>query len=133
MRSKIEPPVILVAEDDDDLRDFLCSLLALEGYEVVPASNGAEAIEYIDNALLDSCSPALPSVIVTDVRMPGQNGFDVMAYAKFVPTIVVTAFGDAQTHRTARALGSRHVFDKPCDPDALRTAVRTLINRPAHN
>lgn len=121
-------PVILVAEDDEDFRDYVCSQLARDACSVLPVCDGATAMTYIDLALMEPAIGLFPNLIVTDIRMPGCDGFALLAYARFIPTIAMTAFGDAATRATARELGACYFFDKPFDVDALKTAAKELVD-----
>lgn len=127
----IEPtlrhPLIMVAEDDDEFRDYLCTELARDGYGVLPVGDGATAMEVLDMALIEPTAVMYPSLIITDIRMPRSDGFDLLAYSGFIPAIAITAFGDDETHRTARDLGAHFVLDKPFDAGDLRRAVRSLV------
>lgn len=128
--SSVDPrqPLILIAEDDDDFRDYICKILKRGDYAFVPVRDGAEAMNYIDTALLDPSLAQLPDLLITDIRMPRCGGLKVLAYTRFLPTIAMTAFGDSETHAQARRFGATYVFDKPIDVDRLRDAVKTLVH-----
>ena len=125
--TKAERPLVLLAEDDDEIRwalvDFLINLAILFAILVTSVPNGNLLAEALRQLL---AKQLLPDVIVTDHRMPGRLGIDVLAslseHGVAVPVIVITAFG-ADVGEKARALGARAVFQKPFDPDDLRTAV----------
>jgi len=127
-RTEFDSPPVLVVEDDPDYRDLVADALARDGHTVVSASNGAEAMDYIDRSIETPCGRGIPAVVITDIRMPEVGGFDLLAYAGFVPTIVMTAFGTAWTHREARRLGARQVFDKPFNLAELRATVNDLVD-----
>ena len=126
-------PRLLLAEDDFEMRRFLSAALRRDGYEVVEAASGAQ--------LLDSIGPSLAyssgfdvDLIISDIRMPGLSGLEVLAglrtYAGAPPIILITAFGDRETHERAEQLGAVAVFDKPFDVDDFRAFIRTVV-RPA--
>lgn len=121
-------PLILIADDDDDFREYICTILAGSDYELLPVSDGAAAMDYIDTALLDPLAAHLPDLLITDIQMPCCSGLKVLAYAKFLPTIAMTAFGDASTHEEARRCGANFVFDKPIDVRMLRRVVGALVH-----
>jgi DNA-binding response OmpR family regulator len=122
---------ILLAEDDDEMRHLLAGALRRDGYEIMEASDGIEAVGYLYPLALGGTTTAPPDLIITDIRMPGWTGIRVlqMVRAGHVPTpvILITAFGAPETHAEARHLGAAAVFDKPFDMDAVRAAVRKLV------
>jgi CheY-like chemotaxis protein len=77
-------------------------------------------------------------VIVSDIRLPGYSGFDLLEALHDAqcdtPVILMTAFGDQETHDKARRLGAVAIFDKPFDADDLSTAVLWAFDpRPAYS
>lgn len=118
-------PVVLLAEDDEELRRLLARKLRRCGCEVIEARNGAQLVELVYERavepLPDSLAPA--ALIITDHRMPGRTGLEVASLLRSVngstPIIVISAFTDAQTQAEARSLGVTAVFDKPFDLDEL--------------
>jgi DNA-binding response OmpR family regulator len=124
------PGRILLAEDDDDMRNLLAGALRAEGFQVFEVSDGDELIERITCDLLlgeGSCSVDL---IITDVRMPGANGLTVLEGLRRVdgwtPVIIITAFGDDMIHAEAHRLGAVAVLDKPFDIGHLRRLARVV-------
>ena len=89
---------ILVVEDQSTTRELLHTFLTSQGYEVVLASNGKEAIE-----LAKSESP---NAILLDVKMPGIDGVETCRrlraeeQTRYIPVIMVTAFGTTETEAT---------------------------------
>ena len=120
----------MLAEDDADLREVLADLIAQDGFRVRTVQSGTQLAACLQR-LADGGEP--PAAIVTDHSMPGRYVFDVLeAHATAVdspPVIVITAFGDEVEPRAAR-FGAKAVFDKPFDPDDLRTAVLHWVTRP---
>ena len=131
---------ILLAEDDADLRQLLASELAADGYEVEEVADGRQFADWLarwsdPDERDDSCH-----VIISDIRMPGHSGLDILArlhrLQSKLPVIIITAFGDSATRRLAASLGAVAVFGKPFDVDDLRTAIlhfaaNSLARRPA--
>src|SRR5690606_31710434 len=113
------PAVLLVVEDDKDMRSLLCDELWGEGYQLREASNGAEG--------LDAVMRAAPDLIVTDLKMP-SGGFDYVhrlrRCAPACPIIVMTAFGDAKTKEEALKSGATAYFDKPVRLSELKATVK---------
>ncbi len=129
------PARILLAEDDTEMRSMLASALRADGYEVVEAHSGLALLEEIGMLLFRG--EAFPAdVIISDERMPGMFGLEVLSglrQARWpIPFILITGFGDAQIHDRASRLGAAAVFDKPFDVDALREAVLRLLKERAH-
>lgn len=120
------PARILLAEDHAETRALLASRLRKDGYEVVEASNGHQLLNEMGSALLGD-SDSLPDLVITDVRMPGVSGLQVLtglrASSWSMPVIIITAFGDAEIHAEARRLGVSAVLDKPFELEDFRAAV----------
>ncbi len=119
---------VLLADDDHAMRGMLESALLRAGFEVESASNGAELLARLDAADRDSRAPEL---IVSDICMPGLTGLDVLTRVRqrfpTVPVILITAFGDALTHRRARSLGAVEVIDKPFDLGLLCRRITNIL------
>lgn len=116
---------ILIADDDDDMRALMATTLRNDGYSVVEASDGAQLLELLRDALEDA--RRRPDILVTDIKMPHLSGLGVLqalrrAHVR-MPVIVVTAFADASMHTVAKRLGAVGVLQKPFDVDDLRTVV----------
>ncbi len=131
----LERPVrIVVAEDDDEMRTLLASALRRDGYEVIEVNTGDQLLHELGNELLQP-STMRPDLIVSDIRMPGCTGIEVLAGLRradwATPVILITAFPDGETHSEATRLGAT-VFDKPFDIDDLRTAVVTIVGEREH-
>lgn len=114
--------VVLIAEDDREMRSLLCDELFDLGVSIREAADGDEALR----SVLDE----LPSLILTDLRMPA-GGLDYIArlrtFAPGVPLVLITSFGDQQTKANALALGIEAYFDKPVRISELKDAVKRLL------
>jgi CheY-like chemotaxis protein len=123
-------PRILVAEDDDDMRALLSQILHSSGYEVAEFSDGLRLM-----ARLASAGPGEFDAIVSDIRMPGVSGIEVLEGLKGCegapPMILITAFGDSETHELARRLGAAAMFDKPFDVEELLAELRRVVPLPS--
>lgn len=118
------PPLVIIAEDQAEMRRLMILELEAERYTVDPVASGT--------ALWRRCIDGPPAdLIVTDVRMPGVDGIEVLRRLRRrgidTPALVVTAFGDRRLHAEARALGAR-VLDKPFDFDDLLALIATLLD-----
>jgi CheY-like chemotaxis protein len=111
---------ILVVDDDLDVRRLLESCLTAEGYDVVTAANGWEALQR-----LETCRP---SIILLDLMMPVMDGETFRGHQQRepalqqIPVVCLSAKHDART--IAAQLGAMECFQKPFDLDCLVAAVR---------
>ncbi|WP_437753824.1 response regulator [Sorangium sp. So ce1389] len=121
---------VLLAEDDRELRRLLATALRRDGYEVLEARDGNHLLELMGESLVSSGGTP-PDLVVSDVRMPGRSGMELLAGLRredwSTPVVLITAFGDPETHAEAYRLGADAVLDKPLDVDDLRIVVQTLI------
>jgi two-component system, response regulator, stage 0 sporulation protein F len=119
----VVPLRLVLAEDDDQIREPLSQILALDGFEVTAVPDGEMLVDHLSRC---DAFERRPDVIVTDHRMPGYSGVEVLEGLRDagwrIPVIVVTAYGPEVTP-LARALGAFAVLQKPIDLDDLRTAV----------
>jgi two-component system response regulator FixJ len=115
--------VVQIIDDDDALRDSLTFLLSSVGIEAKSYDSAA--------AFLNDPQRAACGCIVTDVRMPGMTGIDLLRKLKSegvsVPIIVMTGHGDVPLAVEAMKLGAFDFVEKPFDDDALLTSVRAAL------
>ena len=116
-------PRVIVADDDPALREWLRLLLRPLQAQIREASGGLELLD-----LLAADEPY--DLVITDVRMPGPNGLQVVAMARtaglVAPFLVITAFPDDDVRRSLQAAGAE-LLAKPFTPAELRDAVATLL------
>ena len=121
---------VLLAEDNGELRELLQRALELDGYEVIGFADGTTLVDYLGDALRAQSDTIVPDIIVSDIRMPGFSGMDVLAALRRadleVPVILITAFGNEEIEAEARRLGAS-LFIKPFDLDDLRTALKYFL------
>jgi DNA-binding NtrC family response regulator len=119
---------VLVAEDDFEMRRLIAATLRQEHYDVTEAANGIQLLDCLEAAANHGRRFA---AIVSDVRMPLLSGMDVLAIlraaAEDVPVILITAFGDGDTHAEAHELGAVGILDKPFDMTALTVLLAHAI------
>ncbi len=119
---------ILVADDEASMRELLRMLLESEGYEVLLASDGREALATFER------EGGRIDVVVQDVRMPGLDGLSLLAQLKErapdVPVVIITAFSTWDNAVDAMRLGAFDYVRKPFDTDTIRSVVaRALESR----
>jgi len=123
---------ILLAEDDYEMRTLLAVSLRRSGYDVIECSDGIGLLTHLETFFLpDGFEREAVDLIISDIRMPGITGMEVLEgkpkYRDFPPMIVITAFGDAETHEMAYRCGAAAVFDKPFDVDLLLEKVKDVF------
>jgi DNA-binding response OmpR family regulator len=122
---------VLLAEDDVEMRALIACALRSDGHEVLEVSDGWQLLQSLATRQLPSDEDEGIDLLISDIRMPGKNGLDVLAGMRWadwpMPVILITAFGDAKTHAEARRLGAAAVFDKTFDLDDLRTLALNLL------
>jgi DNA-binding response OmpR family regulator len=121
------PTRVLLAEDDEEMRTMLAAALRHEGYEVEEAHDGNELLARVRSSVLSTDGGAPVDLVVSDIRMPGCSGLEVLRSLRdedwAVPFILITAFGDEETHRTAEEYGATLVLDKPFEMGDLCAAA----------
>jgi len=118
---------VLLAEDDDDSRELLAFALQTYGASVVAAASAREAMTHLSNVV--------PNVLVTDISMPGEDGYWLLAEVrrKFdgrIPAVACTALAREHTRDTVLAAGFQGYVTKPVDPLALCAAVADAMMPP---
>jgi CheY-like chemotaxis protein len=118
---------ILLVEDFDDTRLMMKLWLVKNGYRVLEAETGEEAISVAQREL--------PDLIIMDVMMPGMNGLDatqrIREYQPLrrTPIVAVSAYGAGEYRSIAIEAGCNEYVSTPFDPNALAELIRTLLTR----
>jgi two-component system, OmpR family, alkaline phosphatase synthesis response regulator PhoP len=118
---------ILIADDEPDILEILQFNLKAEGYDVITAKNGDEAIEL--------AKKHLPDLIILDIMMPGKNGIDVCNILRMSPafkdTIIIflTALSDEGSEVRGLETGADDYLTKPVSPKVLVSKVNSLFRR----
>jgi two-component system response regulator HydG len=116
---------LLVVDDEPSARSGLEKLLSSEGYRVWGAADGHAALERIDEVA--------PDVVITDLKMPGMDGLELLDRIRArdlrLPVLVVTAFGEVATAVAAMRRGAEDYLTKPIDIDALLVSVERALER----
>jgi two-component system NtrC family response regulator len=119
----MNPPRILVVDDDDNLRWVLQTQLEQMGYAAATAADGAAALEAIDK------EP--PALVLTDLKMPGMSGMELLEQVRRdypeIPVLIITAFGTIQSAVQAMRSGAYDYLTKPIDYDELGIAVNRVL------
>ncbi len=121
------PTRVLVVDDDRGLAQFVVEVLTDARHEAVAVHDAASARREIEGGAFD--------VVVTDLRMPGGSGLDLLAWVKGydprIAVLAVTAYGSLETAIRAIRLGAADYIPKPFEPDALLLAVDKSIREHA--
>ncbi len=116
-------PRILIVDDDPGQRSLLNSFLGRQGFEIVTAGSGQEALEKLRAGRFD--------MMISDVRMPGLSGLETLRLARkenaTLPVLLVTAFTDVRDAVAAMRDGAVNYLAKPIDLDELLATVRQAI------
>src|SRR6266536_3296912 len=116
---------ILVVDDEASARSGMEKLLAQEGYTVDTAEDG--------KAALTSAAERPPDLVITDLKMPGMDGVELVARLHEqdpdLPVIVATAFGDVSSAVAAMRAGAEDYFTKPVEFDALLLSLERALSR----
>jgi diguanylate cyclase (GGDEF)-like protein/PAS domain S-box-containing protein len=117
---------ILIIDDDPSNRNFLRDFFALEGYDVATASDGDEGLRKILSER--------PSLVITDVLMPGMDGFQLLRAIrknealKDLPVLFYTgSYLDEEDQKLAREIGVTRYLTKPMEPDRIATIVEEIL------
>ncbi len=119
----MSPAVILVVEDDADLRTALCDTLALAGYKIQTASDGLAAVEILQCESID--------MVITDIQMPSMNGHELLKKIKSqwpdIPVMLMTAYGSIQMAVEAMRDGAVDYLSKPFEAEVLVAMVNQYV------
>lgn len=121
--------VVHVIDDDEAVRDSLTFLLRAAKIDVRTFDSATAFL----NAMPDGCG----GCIVTDVRMPGMSGIELLRQLKArgsaMPVIVITGHGDIQLAVEAMKIGAADFLEKPFDDEVLLAAIRSVLGRMEKN
>ncbi len=116
---------ILVIEDDNDLNELFCSVLKRNQYQPIGVSNADCALDVLDKEYID--------LIITDIMMPGMNGFELIRQlrdAKIdLPILIITAKGDIMDKQIGFQIGADDYMVKPIDISEMILRVQALLRR----
>ncbi len=117
-------PSILIVDDEPSILQSLGGLLGDEGYEVLTASNGYEALKQIE--------VQAPDLVVLDIWMPGIDGIETLREIKkehpFLPVVIITGHGNIETAVTAIKHGAFDMIEKPLSIEKLIVSINNALN-----
>ena len=117
-------PVILVVDDEEPMLKLLRANLSVEGYQVVTTSNGMSALDLLEEYK--------PDLIILDIMMPGQDGFqvlDLIRQRSSVPVIMLTAKCEMTSLQRALLAGADDYVVKPFSILVLTARIRAKLRR----
>ena len=120
---------ILVVDDEESTRTGLSKILDKQGYRVVTAKNGIDALEKLNQ---ETCN-----LVITDMKMPEMDGIKLLKEIKQrdpqVGVIIVTAYGEVDSYLEAMNLGAFEYLNKPIKMDELKRVIdKTLAQTPSN-
>lgn len=117
---------ILIADDDVEMLDTLTELLEHEGYKVIRAENGLEAVE--------AAKKELPALIMLDIHMPQMDGLKACKaikadqVTKAIPVIMLTVEGSISEIQEAIGYGAKTYLTKPSSREEILKVVRSSLS-----
>ena len=122
---RVETAKILIAEDQDDLREMIAHTLRLSGYEVVAAQDGEHAVQ--------QATKTNPDLIILDYELPRLNGRQVCKRLKALdtftntPIVIISSYGNPRYMEASLEAGAEEFIRKPFELDHLIQRVDTLL------
>jgi len=121
-------PLILLVEDQSDLRQMYAEQLLLSGFDVIEAGNGIDAISHT--------TEHFPDVVLMDLSLPVLDGWEATRRLKsdtrtaHIPVVALTAHDESGELQRATRAGCDWFVPKPCPPDALIAEIRRVLGTP---
>ena len=121
---------VLIVDDNEDNRQILIDLLSANGFQVLEALTGAQAV--------DIATREAPDLVLMDIQLPGIDGHEATRRIKAIPAlartpvIAVTSYALAGDDRKAADAGCDGYITKPYSPRALLAQVRAVLDSPSH-
>ncbi len=120
----IKAKTILVAEDDDNIRNLLTSYLSVSGYEMVSVATGSAALKALERTKFD--------MAILDIMMPDANGLDICQHIRQhqnMPVLLLTALGEERDRIRGFEAGADDYLVKPFSPRELVARVKAILRR----
>src|SRR5882757_10358582 len=128
MNSPLPPsglPLVLVVDDDPDLRKLISEFLAAHGFQVATAENSAAMRQFMRGTV--------PDLVILDVMMPGEDGLSAARFLAAehgrVAIIMLSALGGDTDRIIGLEVGADDSLPKPCNPRELLARVRAVLRR----
>ncbi|WP_080237566.1 response regulator [Spirosoma rigui] len=124
-QSSTSTRTIFIAEDEALILKMMTVRLQKQGYTVITAADGRQALERLQSIT--------PDLVITDLLMPYHSGLDVVEYVKksksdAIPVLVLSASGDEALIQKARSLGANEYISKPFLPNDLLALVKKYLD-----
>jgi CheY-like chemotaxis protein len=122
-----QEPLVLIVEDDPQSRDGYAEFLERGGFRVAQAGSAEDA--------LTQSLALIPDVIVTDIALPGRDGFSLATEIKCeprtqgIPVVAMTAYWATDVHERADKAGITAILAKPCQPEHLIAELNRVLQR----
>ena len=117
-------PSILIVDDEPSILQSLGGLLSDEGFEIITASNGYEALKIIDRES--------PDLVLLDIWMPGIDGIETLKEIKkdnpYIQVIIITGHGNIETAVKATKLGAFDLIEKPLSIDRVIVSINNALD-----
>ena len=114
---------VLVVDDENAIRESLRMILEYEGYRVLEAANGGEALETVRSGS--------PHAVLLDIKMPEMDGLAVLSALQErgydMPILIITGHGDVETAVQATKSGAFDFFEKPLQRDRVLVSLRNAV------
>ncbi len=118
-------PLILIVEDDNDLRDALSDILEIANYETLVVADGRHAIDALEKNEV--------AMVITDIQMPRMDGHTLLKHIKYrwpdLPVMLMTAFGSIQKAVDAMREGAVDYLTKPFEAEVLVNMVSQYVSQ----
>lgn len=128
MKNKLEPKVILVIEDDENMQNVMTRIFAQDGYELRVAADGTELTSILDEVT--------PDIILMDIGLPWINGFELAELIKNhremnkIPIVFVSGQASEEDISRAYQIGADDFIKKPFEIDQLKSTVTKYLEKP---
>jgi two-component system nitrogen regulation response regulator GlnG len=114
---------ILVVDDEPDVGKFFQKILSEEGYRVMSATSGPEALSIIEKVA--------PEIVFLDIKMPEMDGMEtfrrIRKISKKMVVIIITGYGSLKTAKEAMALGAYDYVSKPFNLESIKSMIQEAL------